>query len=69
VLDADHRLDAYSGAYVALREELEVALLDAARTAATDAVMTEAIERMLLDKRRHVQFGWPYLSERRTALD
>ena len=69
VLDADLRLDSYIGAYVALREELEVALIDAARACTTEPVMAEALERMLLDKRRHAQFGWLYLTERRAALD
>jgi hypothetical protein len=69
VLDAELRLDSYIGAYVALRDELEVALLDAARACTTEPVMAEALERMLLDKRRHAQFGWLYLAERRAALD
>ena len=69
VLDAELLLDSYIGAYVALREELEVALIDAARACTTEPVMAEALERMLLDKRRHAQFGWLYLSERREVLD
>ena len=58
VLDADFGLDAYIGAYVALREQLEVALLEAARAATTEPVMAQALELMLRDKRRHAQFGW-----------
>ena len=69
VLDADFALDAYIGAYVALREQLEVALLEAARAAATEPVMAQALELMLRDKKRHAQFGWLYLSERKSQLD
>ena len=69
VLDADFGLDAYIGAYVALREHLEAALLEAARAATTQPVMAQALELMLRDKRRHAQFGWLYLRERRAQLD
>jgi len=69
VLDADFGLDAYIGAYVALREHLESALLEAARAATTDAAMGQALDLMLRDKRRHAQFGWLYLAERKAELD
>lgn len=69
VLDAELGLDAYVGAYVALRDDLEVALLEAARTVTTEPVMAGALDLMLRDKRRHAQFGWLYLAERRAQLD
>jgi hypothetical protein len=69
VLDADLSLDAYIGAYVALREQLEVALLEAACAASTEPVMKQALDLMLRDKRRHAQFGWLYLSQREIHLD
>jgi hypothetical protein len=69
VLDADFGLDAYIGAYVALREQLEAALLEAARAATTDPAMVQALDLMLRDKRRHAQFGWLYLAQRREQLD
>ena len=69
VLDADFGLDAYIGAYVALRESLDVALLEAARVATTEPVMAQALDLMLRDKRRHAQFGWLYLSQRKMNLD
>ena len=69
VLDAELGLDAYIGAYVALREQLEVALLEAARAATAEPVMAQALDFMLRDKRRHAQFGWLYLAERRSQLD
>jgi len=69
VLDADSGLDAYIGAYVALREHLEAALLEAARAATTDAAMAQALDFMLRDKKRHAQFGWLYLEQRRAELD
>jgi len=69
VLDADLSLDAYIGAYVALREQLEVALLEAARAATSEPVMAQALDFILRDKRRHAQFGWLYLAERRAQLD
>ncbi len=68
-LDADLGLDAYVGAYVALREQLEVALLDAARAATTEPVVAQALDLMLRDKRRHAQFGWLYLAQRCEQLD
>jgi hypothetical protein len=68
VLDAEFGLDAYIGAYVALREQLEVALLEAARAATAEPVMAQALDFMLRDKRRHAQFGWLYLAERRSQL-
>lgn len=69
VLDADCGLDAYIGAYVALREQLEAALLEAARAATTEPAMAQALELMLRDKKRHAQFGWLYLSQRKSHLD
>jgi hypothetical protein len=69
VLDADLPLDAYVAAYVALRDQLEATLLDAARAATTEPVMVQALEFLLRDKRRHAQFGWLYLSQRKTQLD
>ena len=69
VLDAEFGLDAYIGAYVALREQLEAALLEAARAATTEPVMAQALELMLRDKKRHAQFGWLYLAERQAQLD
>jgi hypothetical protein len=69
VLDAELGLDAYIAAYVALREQLEVALLEAARAATTEPVMAQALDLMLRDKRRHAQFGWLYLEQRRAELD
>lgn len=69
VLDADFGLDAYLGSYVALREQLEAALLEAARAATTEPVMAQALDLMLRDKRRHAQFGWLYLAQRRMNLD
>jgi hypothetical protein len=69
VLDADSGLDAYIGAYVALREHLEAALLEAARAATTGAAMAQALDFMLRDKKRHAQFGWLYLAERKAQLD
>ncbi|HET7672527.1 MAG TPA: hypothetical protein VFK84_19115 [Burkholderiales bacterium] len=65
VLDADFGLDAYVGAYVALREHLEAALLEASLAATRVPAMTQALELMLRDKRRHAQFGWLYLAERK----
>jgi hypothetical protein len=64
VLDADFGLDAYIGAYVALREQLEAALLEAARAATTEPAMAQALDLMLRDKKRHAQFGWLYLAQR-----
>lgn len=69
VLDADFGLDAYIGAYVALREHLEAALLEAARAATTEPAMAQALDLMLRDKKRHAQFGWLYLSQRKIHLD
>ena len=69
VLDADLGLDAYIGAYVALREHLEAALLEAARAAATEPAVAQALDLMLRDKKRHAQFGWLYLSQRKVQLD
>ena len=69
VLDAGLGLDEYVGAYVALREQLESALLEAARAAVTEPVIARALDLMLRDKLRHAQFGWLYLEERRAALD
>ena len=69
VLDAELSLDAYVGAYVALRDELEVALLAAARAATIDTVVAGALDLILRDKRRHAQFGWLYLPERRAELN
>jgi hypothetical protein len=69
VLDADFGLDAYIGSYVALREQLEAALLEAARAATTEPVMAQALDLMLRDKKRHAQFGWLYLSQRKQDLD
>jgi len=69
VLDPDLGLDAYLAAYVALREHLEAALLEAARVATSAAAMAQALQLMLRDKRRHAQFGWLYLGERRAQLD
>lgn len=65
VLDADFGLDAYVGAYVALREHLEAALLEASLAATRAPAMSQALELMLRDKRRHAQFGWLYLAERK----
>ena len=65
VLDADFGLDAYVGAYVALREHLEAALLEVSLGATREAAMIQALELMLRDKRRHAQFGWLYLAERK----
>jgi hypothetical protein len=64
VLDADFGLDAYVAAYVALREHLEAALLEASLAATREPAMAQALELMLRDKRRHAQFGWLYLAER-----
>jgi hypothetical protein len=69
VLDADCGLDAYLGAYVALREHLEAALLEAARAATREPAMAQALNLMLRDKRRHAQFGWLYLAQRKADLD
>lgn len=69
VLDAGLGLDEYVGAYVALREHLEAALLAAARAATTEPVLASALDLMLRDKLRHAQFGWLYLAERRAQLD
>jgi hypothetical protein len=69
VLDADLGLDAYVGAYVALREHLEAALLEASLAATHEPAMAQALELMLRDKRRHAQFGWLYLEQRRSQLD
>lgn len=69
VLDADFGLDAYIGAYVALREHLEAALLEASRGATTEPVMAQALDLMLRDKKRHAQFGWLYLAQRKGDLD
>lgn len=69
VLDAELGLDEYVGAYVALREHLEAALLEAARAATTEPVMAQALDLMLRDKRRHAQFGWLYLEQRRAQLE
>ncbi|HEX6690097.1 MAG TPA: hypothetical protein VF110_03020 [Burkholderiales bacterium] len=69
VLDAEFGLDAYIGAYVALREQLEAALLEAARAATTEPAMAQALDLMLRDKRRHAQFGWLYLAQRKAELD
>jgi hypothetical protein len=69
VLDADFGLDAYIAAYVALREQLEAALLQAARAATTEPVMAQALDLMLRDKDRHAQFGWLYLCQRKSQLD
>ena len=69
VLDASFGLDAYVAAYVALREHLEVALLEAALAATGEPVMAQALELMLRDKRRHAQFGWLYLAERKARGD
>lgn len=69
VLDAALSLDEYVGAYVALREQLEAALLEAARGATADPVITTALDLMLRDKVRHAQFGWLYLAQRRAQLD
>jgi hypothetical protein len=69
VLDADFGLDAYIGAYVALREHLEAALLEAARAATTQPAIAQALDLMLRDKKRHAQFGWLYLAQRRDQLD
>ncbi|MGH8766176.1 MAG: hypothetical protein ACRET8_10715 [Burkholderiales bacterium] len=69
VLDADFSLDAHVGAYVALREHLEAALLGAARSATTDPVIGSALDFMLRDKHRHAQFGWLYLAERAAQFD
>ena len=69
VLDADFALDAYVAAYVALREHLEAALLEASRAATSEPVMAQAIDLMLRDKRRHAQFGWLYLSQRKIHLE
>ena len=64
VLDADFGLDAYVAAYVALREHLEAALLEASLAATREPPVAQALELMLRDKRRHAQFGWLYLAER-----
>ena len=69
VLDADQSLDAYVAAYVALRDQLEAALLAAARAATNEPVMAQALDLILRDKRRHAQFGWLYLSQRKAHLD
>lgn len=69
VLDADFGLDAYIGAYVALREHLEAALLEASRAATTQPAIAQALDLMLRDKKRHAQFGWLYLAQRREQLD
>jgi hypothetical protein len=69
VLDADFGLDAYVGAYVALREHLEAALLEVSLAATREPAMAQALELMLRDKRRHAQFGWLYLAERRAQVD
>ncbi len=69
VLDAALGLDEYVGAYVALREHLEAALLAAARAATTEPVLASALDLVLRDKLRHAQFGWLYLAERRAHLD
>ena len=69
VLDAGFGLDAYIGAYVAVREQLEAALLGAAREATTEPVAAQALDLMLRDKKRHAQFGWLYLAERKGELD
>lgn len=69
VLDAALGLDEYVGAYVALREQLEAALLGAARAATREPVLASALDLMLRDKHRHAQFGWLYLAERRAQLD
>jgi len=69
VLDADFGLDAYIGAYVALREHLEAALLGAARAATTEPAVAQALDLMLRDKLRHAQFGWLYLAQRKDQLD
>jgi hypothetical protein len=69
VLDAELSLDGYIGAYVALREQLEVALLEAARAATSEPVIAQALDFILRDKRRHAQFGWLYLAQRKMHLD
>ena len=69
VLDAEFGLDAYIGAYVALREHLEAALLEASRAATTEPAMAQALDLMLRDKKRHAQFGWLYLAQRKAELD
>jgi hypothetical protein len=69
VLDADLGLDAYVGAYVALRDHLEAALLEASLIATREPAMRQALELILRDKRRHAQFGWLYLAERKGQLD
>ncbi len=69
VLDAGFGLDAYIGAYVALREQLEAALLEGARAAATEPAIAQALDLMLRDKKRHAQFGWLYLAQRKDQLD
>jgi len=69
VLDAALGQDEYVGAYVALCEQLEAALLAAARAATTDPVLAPALDLMLRDKLRHAQFGWLYLAQRQGHLD
>ncbi|MBM3518890.1 MAG: hypothetical protein FJX56_13725, partial [Alphaproteobacteria bacterium] len=69
VLDAALGLDEYVGAYVALREQLEAALLAAARAATTEPVLASTLDLMLRDKLRHAQFGWLYLAQRQAQLD
>lgn len=68
-LDAELGLDSYVAAYVALREEIEAALLQAALEHTRDVVLCSALELMLRDKRRHARFGWLYLAGRRSLLD
>ena len=65
VLDAKFGLDAYVAAYVALREHLGAALLEASFAKTREPAMLQALELMLRDKRRHAQFGWLYLAERK----
>jgi len=69
VLDARFDLDEYVGAYVALREQLEAALMQTARAATVEPVLAAALDLMLRDKLRHTQFGWLYLAERGAQLD
>ena len=67
-LDGDVLLEGYVAAQVAFRLDLDVALLQAARTETRDAVASRILDLLISDRRRHAAFGWLYLDARRDRL-
>lgn len=68
-LDADQPLDEYVAVHCAFEDGLELALYEAYFDNAKDTLVSQMLQKVVADKRRHASFGWLYLESRVAQLD